>query len=440
MLSTNPGSKLKTSLVLLAAIAFAPSLWAQQTIAGLWSATVTVSGNEIPFKIGFSGDGDNIKGWFFNGDQHENSTGGKFENGSLVLNFDSYASVLKATLKNGVLEGEYGSTARPAAVTTGATPAAPAGRAGRGGGGPLPFRAVRYVPEPPSNVKAPDISGLWYLENIKSSKHDEKAWQFFVEQKGAEVSGAILRVDGDTGTLSGSYKDGKFVLSHFSGARGSLLVVTPQSDGTLTLELDGQHPQTGAIVGVRPEQARAKGLDLPVDFNLHTSVTDPSKPFTFSYPDLSGKIVSNTDPRFQGKVVLINVTGSWCPNCHDEAPFLAALYDKYHAQGLEIVALDFEQGDEQLTNPVRLRQLIKQSGIKYTVLLGGLTGTAKGKLTQARDWDTWPATFFVGRDGLVKAVHSGFPSPGSGKLYKDETDEVVAKVEQLLGQNLKSSK
>jgi thiol-disulfide isomerase/thioredoxin len=424
------------TLLLLSAVVFAPSMWAQ-SIAGLWSGTVTVSGNEIPFKIEFSGDGDNVKGWFFNGDQHENSTGGKFENGSLILNFDSYASELKATLKNGVLEGEYGSTGRPAAA---APDAAPAGRPGRGRSGPLPFRAVRYVPEPPSTVTAPDISGLWYLENIRSSKHDEKAWQFFVEQKGTEVSGAILRVDGDTGTLTGAYKDGKFVLSHFSGARGSLLVVIPQSDGTLVLELDGQHPQTGAIVGVRPGEARAKGLDLPVDFNLHTSVTDPNKPFTFSYPDLSGKIVSNTDPRFQGKVLLINITGSWCPNCHDEAPFLAALYDKYHAQGLEIVALDFEQGDEQLTNPVRLRQLIKQSGIKYTVLLGGLTGSAKEQLTQAKDWDTWPATFFVGRDGLVKAVHSGFPGPGSGKLYKDETDEFVAKVQQLLGQNLKSSK
>jgi thiol-disulfide isomerase/thioredoxin len=433
---------MKTRLLLLSVIAFTPAVWAQ-SLAGLWSATVTVSGNEIPFKIQFAGDGENIKGWFFNGDQHENSTGGKFENGSLVLNFDSYASVLKATLKDGVLEGEYGSTARPAssAAATGSTNgAAPASRAGRGGGGPLPFRAVRYVPEPPSNVRAPDISGLWYVENIRSSKHDEKAWQFFVEQKGADVSGAILRVDGDTGTLTGTYKDGKFILSHFSGARGALLVVTPQSDGTLVLELDGQHPQTGAIVAVRPEQAKAKGLDTPADFNLHTSVADPTKPFDFSYPDLNGKIVSNTDPRFVGKVVLINITGSWCPNCHDEAPFLAALYDKYRAQGLEIVALDFEQGDEQLTNPVRLRQLIKQSGIKYTVLLGGLTGTAKEKLTQAKDWDTWPATFFVGRDGLVKAVHSGFPSPGSGKLYKDETDEFVAKVEQLLGRNLKSSK
>ena len=75
-------------------------------------------------------------------------------------------------------------------------------------------------------------------------------------------------------------------------------------------------------------------------------------------------------PRFRGKVLLINITGSWCPNCHDEAPFLASLYDKYHAQGLEVVALSFEEAD-QLKNVTRLRAFIKEYGIKYTVLLGG---------------------------------------------------------------------
>lgn len=415
---------MKTRLLLISILAFAPAVWAE-SLAGLWSGTVTVSGNQVPFRIGFSGDGKNIRGWFFNGEEHENSTGGSFENNELILNFDSYSSVLRAHLNDGVLEGEYASTTRPA---------------GRSGGAGLPFRAVRYVAAPPTSAKAPDISGLWYVENVHSNKHDEKAWQFFVDQKGNDVSGAILRVDGDTGTLTGNYQDGKFVLSHFSGARGALLVVTPQSDGSLVLELNGQHPQGGPIVAVRPEVAKAKGLDLPADFNLHTSVNDPTKPFDFSFPDLNGKIVSNTDERFKGKVVLVNITGSWCPNCHDEAPFLAALYDKYHSQGLEIVALDFEQSQEQVTNPVRLKQLIRQSGIKYTVLLGGTTSEAKDKLTQAKGWDTWPATFFVGRDGLVKAVHAGFPSPGSGRLYKDETAEFVAQVQTLLGQDLRSSK
>jgi thiol-disulfide isomerase/thioredoxin len=400
--------------LLAAVLAFAPAAW-PETLAGLWNATLNLNGTEIPFKIEFSGDGSNIKGWFFNGDEHENSTGGKFENGSLVLSFDTYASELKATLKDGALNGEYSTRGKP-----------------------LPIHAVRAVPEAPFKVKAPDISGLWYLEGVSSRKHDEKAWQFVVQQQGATVSGAILRVDGDTGTLTGSYQDGKFVLSHFSGGRPALVVVTPESDGTLAVELKGQHHE-GLISAVRPDQARAKGLDLPTDADQHTRVVDPTKPFTFSFPDLNGKIVSNTDERFRGKVLLVNITGSWCPNCHDEDAFLPALYDKYHAQGLEVVALDFEEA-EQLADPIRLRTLVKEYGTKYSVLLGGKTSTAKDKLPQAADWDSWPTTFFVGRDGLVKFVHAGFPSPGSGELYKKQKEEFIAKVEQLLIANQTASK
>ena len=405
---------MKKTLLLAAVIAFAPAAFSE-SLAGLWNATVSVNGTEIPFKIEFSGDGTNVKGWFFNGEAHENSTSGEFKGGSLVLNFDTYAAVLKATLKDGALDGEYTS---------------------RGKG--LPIHAVRATAQVTAKVNAPDISGLWYLEGVNSSKKGEKAWQFLVDQKGADVSASILRIDGDTGALTGTYKDGKFVLSHFSGARPSLLTVTPQTDGTLTLELSGQHHE-GVISAVRPEVARAKGLAEPVDASLHTGVKDPTQPFTFSFPDLNGKVVSNTDARFRNHVVLINVTGSWCPNCHDEAPFLAALYNKYHAQGLEIVALSFEEA-AQLENPARLKAFIKEYGINYTVLLGGETSSAKDKLTQALDWDSWPTTFFVGRDGLVKQVHAGFPGPGSGELYQQAKREFTAEVERLLGENQSSSR
>jgi thiol-disulfide isomerase/thioredoxin len=393
-------------LLLTAVIALAPAAWAE-SVAGLWHATTTVNGTEIPFKIEFSGDGANVKGWFFNGEEHESSTSGTYQNGALVLNFDTYLSVLKATVKNGKLDGEYISRR----------------------GDPLPIHAVRAASQPATKVKAPDISGLWYLEGVTSRKHDEKAFQFVVHQQGAEVSTAILRIDGDGGTLTGSYRDGKFVLSHFSGARPSLVVLTPQPDGTLAVDQLGK-----LFTAVRPDTARAKGLDVPADANLHTAVKDPTKPFTFSFPDLDGKLVSNTDDRFRGKVLLINVTGSWCPNCHDEDQFLPTIYDKYRAQGLEIVALDFEE-PEQLPDPVRLKAIVKQVGAKYTVLVGGETSSAKDKLTQTEGWDSWPTTFFVGRDGLVKKVHAGFPSPGSGELFNRTKQEFVAEIERLLAEN-----
>src|ERR1700681_2498656 len=89
------------SLLLLA-----PAAWSQ-SVAGLWDATIHFNDTDIPFKLELSGDGANVKGWFFNGDDREVSNSGKLENGSLVLNFDSYASVLRLNLKDGALDGDY---------------------------------------------------------------------------------------------------------------------------------------------------------------------------------------------------------------------------------------------------------------------------------------------------------------------------------------------
>ena len=141
----------------------------------------------------------------------------------------------------------------------------------------------------------------------------------------------------------------------FDGARPLLIEVTPAADGTLELVLNGNQKYTA----VRSAEARAQNLPAPTDPAAHTSVEDPSEPFHFSFRDLAGNIVSDTDPRFRDKVVIVAIGGSWCPNCHDEAPFLEALYEKYHARGLEVVGLFFEEAD-QLKDPARVRAFIKQ--------------------------------------------------------------------------------
>jgi thiol-disulfide isomerase/thioredoxin len=401
----------------LAAIlcALAPTAFAQ-SVAGMWDATITYNGTEIPFKMGLSGTGSNVKGWFFNGDDKEISNAGKLEQGKLVLDFDSYLAKLTATVKDGVIDGEYGPILKKMCA----------------------IHAVRATSaEPKATANAPSVGGQWDLQNVASSK-GEKAWRLILRQNGSAVSGAILRVDGDTGTLTGSYRDGKFVLSHFSGSRPALLILKPASDGTMDVSLSALHG-FNEMKAVRPETARAKGLPAPTDPDTHTTVKDASKGFPFSFPDLQGHVISNTDAKFRGKVVVINVTGSWCPNCHDEAPFLAQMYDKLHSQGLEVVALNFEEAD-QLKDPTRLRAFIKEYGIHYTVLLGGETDSAKEKLTQAVNWDAWPTTFFVGRDGTVRGVHAGFPSPGSGELYKEAKEKFTSTVEKLLAENQTSSK
>jgi thiol-disulfide isomerase/thioredoxin len=397
----------------LLALAALPARVEAQSISGLWDASVVVNGGiEVPFRFEIAGSGTALKGSFFNGDEKVTSTTGSFENGALTLSFDEYGTKVEATLKDGRLEGQYSRGTR---------------------GAPYPFEAKRFAPAPVGDAPIPQIAGLWNIQVGKSSK-GEAAWQLIVRQSGAEASAAILRVDGDTGTLTGVYRDGKFVLSHFSGARPLRLELTPASEGTLSVVQNKDNPFTA----VRADQARAKGLPQPSDPSRFTSVKDPTEPFRFSFPDLSGRVVSNTDEKFRGKVVIVSISGSWCPNCHDEAPFLGELYKKYRSRGLEIVSLSFEE-EAQLKNPVRLRAFMKRYGIEYTVLIPGEPKELAERVPQGVNLSSFPTTFFIGRDGRVRAVHAGFPGKASGEFHTQAKEESTATVERLLAESAQTS-
>jgi hypothetical protein len=109
------------------------------------------------------------------------------------------------------------------------------------------------------------------------------------------------------------------------------------------------------------------------------------------------------------------------------------LYRKYHGAGLEIVALSFEEAD-QLKDPVRLRAFIRKYGIEYPVLLAGETGELNAKVPQAVNLNAWPTTFYLGRDGRVRAVHAGFAAKASGEFHRQLTEETTAMVERLLSE------
>ena len=128
---------------------------------------------------------------------------------------------------------------------------------------------------------------------------------------------------------------------------------------------------------------------------------------------------------------MLNVFGSWCPNCHDEAPFLEEMYRKYRAKGVEVVGVDFEEAD-QLQDPVRMRAFAKRYGIDYTVLVAGATGEVNEKLPQMQNFNAWPTTFFLGKDGRVAHVHAGFPSSASGKKSIEAKQDFTETVERLL--------
>jgi hypothetical protein len=224
------------SVLLWAVTAFALSA---QSLTGLWDATVLSRGVTIPFRMEFASDGTRVQAWFFNGGDRSASTSGTFQKGTLRVQFAQLATRLEATYKDGRLDGTY---------------------FGDRVSGNLRFHAERAVETPKAESgNAPLIGGEWELQNISSGKR-EKAWRFLVQQSGAEVTATILRVDGDTGALTGRWQNGKFVLSHFSGQRPALLEIEARADGTLHLSMNGGRNEYTAV---RPQQARAQGLAAP---------------------------------------------------------------------------------------------------------------------------------------------------------------------------------
>ena len=374
-------------------------------LSGLWDAAVNVEGTLIPFKLQLAQDGSGVRGVFFDGDRPINpSNRGSFQAGRLQLAFDSYATKLDARMQNGVLRGTYASPTLTYAIEA------------------RPARPVVYG-------KGPGIAGDWLIANPNSTS--EKAWRLIVQQKADRTYATILRVDGDTGTLSGGFQNGFYRLSRYAGERPGLLEMRPQKDGSLDIRLVDDDFGKQTLKAYRPDVAAKRGVALPADPARFTSVRDKNEPFRFAAKDFAGKTVTNADPRFRGKVVLVNIMGSWCPNCHDEAPFMEALYRKYRAQGLEIVALDFEKPD-QLPNPWRIKAFVKKYALSYTVLLAGDRANVLKALPQTVNLKAWPTTFFLGRDGKVKIVHVGFTSPGSGAHDTKLKAEITREVEQLL--------
>jgi thiol-disulfide isomerase/thioredoxin len=402
---------MKRLLVLLFALTLlVPALQAQapaESLSGLWDAAVVVNGLEIPFRFEIAGSGAAISGSFFNGDEKVTSTGGKYENGSLTLNFDHYATQIEAGLINGRLAGVYNRAQ-----------------------GFYPFYARKFTPSNAFPNEVPQIDGLWTIGNVNSNK-GEAAWRFIVRQSGPEVTAAILRVDGDTGALAGTFRQGKFIVSHFSGARPLVLELTPQKDGTLEIVRN----RTEKMIAVKDTEAKLKGVAEPTDPSRHSSVKNPTEPFKFSFPDINGKIVSSTDERFRGKVVIVGIGGSWCPNCHDEAPFLSELYTKYKDKGLEIVELSFEEESQKAKGYSRLLAFNKRYGVNYTVLLAGDQADVAEKVPQIHNLNSFPTTIFIGRDGLVRAVHAGFAGAVSGVFHENAKEEITATVERLLAES-----
>jgi peroxiredoxin len=278
---------------------------------------------------------------------------------------------------------------------------------------------------------AANISGRWAVSfTTPVQKLEDSAVGEFV-QKGNYVSGTFLTPTGDDRFLEGVVDGDSLKLSCFDGGHAYLFTAKIKDNNTISggNYYAGPFSKQGWIAN-RDENAK-----LPDEFSL-TKLRPGQSKLDFAFKDIDGNIVSLSDERFKHKVVLIQIMGSWCPNCMDETAFLSGFYRQYKNKGLEIIGLAYERSTNFERSQNSLRSFQKRFGVQYPLLITGIsvndTLRTEKTLPQLENIVGFPTTIFINRNGLVEKIHTGFNGPGTGEHYEEEKKAFYRIVDSMI--------
>jgi thiol-disulfide isomerase/thioredoxin len=241
------------------------------------------------------------------------------------------------------------------------------------------------------------------------------------------MQGTIVSSTGDYGVFSGHGTADSFALAHFDGSFVYLVTGALHGDtlrGVFHAGLRTRTPFTAVRSTGKPHLQEPTSL----------TVADTTAPFAFSFPEASGGLVSSADPQFRGKVVLVDIFGTWCPTCHGAAPVLVQLWRDYHDRGLEIVGLAYEVSGDTAVDGALVRRYREKFAIPFPLLLAGvnLVEETAATLPQLRGFTSYPTSVFIGRDGRVRQVYAGFHGPVTGAMHERQVREYRSIIERLL--------
>jgi peroxiredoxin len=278
----------------------------------------------------------------------------------------------------------------------------------------------RFTPSPAK--AAADLTGKWIV-NYQGTTPVTGLAQF--KQTGNQVSGSVQLPSGDTRYLAGEISGNTLSLSTFDGSFSALWKAT-LANGVLT----GRQFAATSTTGTTWTAKRAAGENIEA-----VAVEKPGADrLAFRFPTSDGKMISLSDPRYKGKVVVITLGGAWCPNCHDEAIFMGPYATKRAKEGLEVIGMQFEYGDDKARAFRQMDSFQARYKLPYPMILAGQptpedTKAALGALGPVK---VYPSTIFIGRDGRVREVHVGWAGPATGALNVKAKRDFDATVSKLL--------
>ncbi len=379
---------------------------------GLWIGEISMQNKKTPFKMHLNeNENGTIVGQIINGDEEILLDDITRKNDSLHIPLHIFDITLDLAIQNSALSGTYTKHYEDDYVL------------------PVSFHRGNEKFILIDEEKSPsDFSGKWEVTFIESEEQDTTLAIGIFTQNENQVKGTFLTPVGDYRYLTGAADNNTLKLSTFDGNHAYLFEATMQKDGTLQGDFYSGKEWHETWTGFKNENA-----ELPHPDSL-TYLKRGYDQINFSFPNLDGQQVSLTDEKYKDKVVILQIFGTWCPNCMDETKFLSAWYDENKDRGVEIIGLAYEQKDDFDYAKKRVEKMIDKWNVNYNFLIAGTSDkeAASKTLPMLNQVISFPTMIIIDENGKVVNIHTGFSGPGTGKYYDEFVSTFNKKMDGLL--------
>lgn len=242
------------------------------------------------------------------------------------------------------------------------------------------------------------------------------------------VSGTFATETGDYRYLAGSKEGDHLLLSCFDGSHAFLFKADIVGDSLVNGVFKSGTHWTEPWVAVQDPSFTLR------DPNTLTIIKDSSQVWSTRLQDKAGEDHRLSELELEGKVVILQVMGSWCPNCIDESLAYKEFYDKYHERGLDIIPVAFEKSADPETIKEVLEELEEDLDLPYNIYFGGKKSKAAAAeaLPALNHVMSYPTSIFIDRSGAVRKVHTGFYGPSTKHFYDMWLHDTEMLIEELL--------
>jgi peroxiredoxin len=245
-------------------------------------------------------------------------------------------------------------------------------------------------------------------------------------QEDNRVTGTFRTTTGDYRYLDGVMDGDSLKLSAFDGAHAFLFTAKVTDSSMNGVFYSGNHFKEPFV------STRNDSYELPDPDSL-TFINEGYDKLTFSFPDSDKNMVSLDDVEYQNKVVIVQLMGTWCPNCLDESKFLVDYLKKN--KDLKVIGLAFESAKTEEKAFKGIERLKDRIELSYPILLAQFGSVdkleAQQKLPMLNHILSYPTTIFIDKKGTVRKIHTGFNGPATGDKYvefKKNFNEIVTKL------------